>query len=125
MKANSRSVFVHTVTILSRTCPRRRFAIFLFPTFLLSNRGNGGYGVRESNLNSLFTPSPSLACVAHAAQRAALLNNDAARSVDPDFLTALIKGGLGYQGILVLLQEMEVNQGMDEPPKSFLETKMI
>mmetsp|Transcript_33905 Transcript_33905/g.76672 ORF Transcript_33905/g.76672 Transcript_33905/m.76672 type:complete len:523 (+) Transcript_33905:202-1770(+) len=46
-----------------------------------------------------------------AEQRAAL--GDAGRRVDPDFLTALIKAGLGFQGILELLTEMEVTKAKD------------
>mmetsp|Transcript_10416 Transcript_10416/g.12653 ORF Transcript_10416/g.12653 Transcript_10416/m.12653 type:complete len:592 (-) Transcript_10416:172-1947(-) len=44
-------------------------------------------------------------------QRAAL--GDVGQSVDPDFLTSLIKAGLGFQGILELLKEMEVTQAKD------------
>jgi hypothetical protein len=46
-----------------------------------------------------------------AKARAAL--GDVGRSVDPEFLTALIKAGLGFQGILELLKEMEVTEAKD------------
>ena len=44
-------------------------------------------------------------------QREAL--GDAGRNVDPEFLTALIKGGLGFQGILELLRTMNVTHAKD------------